>query len=457
MIRSFRIFILLCSIGSTAHAADLMEIYHHALRNDPQFKAAYSNFLAQAEAIPQAQSILLPQLGMTGQLTRNNLGVTTDRINTGQYYNGQQLVLSASQMIFNLQAWDNVNLAKASVKSAYATYNDATQNLILRTAQAYFNVLLAGDTLTYSTEKKAANKRQLEQAQDRFNVGVDTVTSIYQAQAAYAQSTAQVITAQNTLINENENLRKITNAVYNNLSPLRDNNVPLIIPEPQVVDDWIATGLKQNYLLLAAKFSLQAARENIKAQSTGAWPTFAVQGTSTQNRDNIQNALLGPSRESLSTIALTMNFPAIQGGLVESLTRQAKYEFQASSEQLEKNYRDVLVNSRIAFNDIITGLNKVKADRETVFSQNKSLESTTEQYLVGTRTMLDVTIIQTYLFQAQEQLATDQYRYIMAILTLKYYAGSLSVNDLEEINSWLKTTRYDGLPQRYLNKNLKTH
>ena len=154
MIRSFRIFILLCSIGSTAHAADLMEIYHHALRNDPQFKAAYSNFLAQAEAIPQAQSILLPQLGMTGQLTRNNLGVTTDRINTGQYYNGQQLVLSASQMIFNLQAWDNVNLAKASVKSAYATYNDATQNLILRTAQAYFNVLLAGDTLTYSTEKK---------------------------------------------------------------------------------------------------------------------------------------------------------------------------------------------------------------------------------------------------------------------------------------------------------------
>lgn len=457
MIKRFLVSTLLLSIGTIAHAADLMEIYHHALRNDPQFKAAYSTFLAQAEAIPQAQSILLPQLGMTGQLTRNNLNVTSNRIKTGQYYNGQQLVLSASQAIFNLQAWDNVNLAKASVKSSYATYNDAAQNLILRTAQAYFNVLFAKDTLTYSTAKKMANKRQLEQAQDRFNVGVDTMTSIYEAQAAYDQSVAQVIAAENTLINENENLRKITNAVYNNLSPLRDNNVPLIIPEPKIVDDWIATGLKQNYLLLAAKFSLQAARENIKAQSTGAWPTFAIQGTSTQERDSIQNSFLTPSQQGLSTVALTMNFPGIQGGLVESLTRQAKYEFQTSSEQLEQNYRSVLVNSRISFNNIVTGISQVKADRQTVFSQNKSLESTTAQYLVGTRTMLDVTNVQTYLYQAQERLASDQYQYIMSILTLKYYAGSLSVTDLEEINSWLQTTRFDGLPKKYLSNNLKKH
>ena len=148
----------------------------------------------------------------------------------------------------------------------------------------------------------------------------------------------------------------------------------------------------------------------------------------------------------LSTVAIALNFPVFQGGLVEANTRQAQYNFQTSSEQLEQTYRNVVVNSTIAFNTIVDGISKVKADRQAIISRQNSLESTEAQFQVGTRTMVDVVNAQQRLFEAQEQLASDQYGLINAILNLKYLAGSLNVNDLDEINSWLATTRINELP-----------
>lgn len=455
MIKKCLVLAISVSIGSLSHAADLMDIYHQALENDPQFKAAYSTFLSKSEAIPQAQSALLPQVGMSGQSGFNTLKIKTGLIEGSQPYYNQQLVLNASQAIFNLQAWDSINQAKASVKSAHATFNDAAQNLILRAAQAYLTVLLSRDTLSYTEAKKRANKRQLDEATERFNVGVDSITSVYEAKAAYDQSISQVIAAKNNQIDQNENLRKLTNVVYDYLSPLRNGNVPLIKPEPNNVDDWVAAGLKQNYLLFSAKYNLQAARENIKVQSTKNWPTFGIQGTGSKVNNTGNGNFFVPSAQVGSSVALTMNFPAFQGGLIESLTRQAQYDFQTSSELLEQTYRGVIVNSRIAFNTIVDGISKVKADRQTIISQQKSLESTEAQYQVGTRTMLDVTNVQTLLFQAQMQLATDQYNYIISILNLKYLAGSLNVADIEEVNSWMDTTRINGLPQKFLAKTAK--
>jgi outer membrane protein len=151
-----------------------------------------------------------------------------------------------------------------------------------------------------------------------------------------------------------------------------------------------------------------------------------------------------PTKQTQANVALAMNFPVFQGGLVQSKTRQAQYDFQTSSEKLEQTYRDIVVNSRIAFNTITDGISKVKADRQTIISQRNSLESTEAQFEVGTRTMVDVVNAQQKLFEAQEQLATDQYGLINSILNLKYLAGTLNVNDLEQVNSWLATTRVNG-------------
>lgn len=447
------IFIVSLGWAFTSPAADLMDVYHQALENDTLFKAAYSSFMSQAQAIPQAESALLPQVGLTAQKNYNHFGLNDGILSRSQNYGNQQIGVNASQALFNLPAWDTLQQAKASVKAARAQYDDAAQTLILRVTQAYLDALLSKDTLVFAEGKKRANKRQLEQATNRFEVGVDTITSVYEAKAAYDQSIAEVIAAQNNQINKNENLRKLTNAVYNTLSPLRNGTVPLIKPEPQKAEDWIATALKHNYKLISAKFSLQAARENIKAQSTGNWPTFSLQGSSTKTTNDVTraNIFVLPS-QVVASIGVGMNFPIYQGGLTQANTRQAQYDFQTSSEQLEQTYRDIEVNSRIAFNTIVDGISKVKADRQTIISQKNSLESVSAQYEVGTRTMVDVVRAQQGLFEAQEQLASDQYQFILSILRLKYLAGSLNVADIEEVNAWLDTTRVSKLrkPSKHL-------
>jgi outer membrane protein len=451
------IFILCIVFIKSAFAVDLMDVYFQALDSDPTFKSAYSKFLAQNEALPQAWSAILPQITADALLGRSNQLVDTGIFDINRTYNNNEWVISASQTIFNYQAWSNIQQAQASIRAALATFNDAAENLILRTASAYLNVLLAKDTLSYAESKKRANKRQLDQAQERFNVGLDAITSVYEAQAAYDQSVAEVIASKNNVHNQNQNLSKLTNHLYEQIAPLRNNQIPLIQPEPNKVEDWVATGLRQNFNLFAAKYNLEAARENIKVKTGGNWPVLSINGSKENSHfdvgdayssnpvNTLANNIFIPEEQSLTNVSINLHFPIFQGGLVASQTRQAKYEFQTSSQELEKAYREVIANSHIAFNTIHEGISKIKADRQTLHSQQSSLDSVFEQYKVGTRTMTDVVTAQRNLFEAQKQLATDQYDLINAILNLKYLAGNLNVDDLSQINSWLITTRSRGM------------
>jgi outer membrane protein len=439
------LFCFLVYFGLPLHSADLIEIYQQALDQDPIFKNAYDTYMANAEAIPQARAALLPQVTISG-LAGRNLFHLNDGIFTisDDYYYSTTWQITASQVLFNYQYWAQVRQAKASVKAAQATFNDAAQDLILRTAKAYFDVLYAQDTLDFAEAKKRANKRQYDQAQHRYQVGLEPITSVYEAKAAYDQSVATVIASKNNKENQYENLSKLTNHVYEALAPLRNNTIPLVEPKPNKVEVWVGTGLKQNYKLFAARYTLQVARENMKALSAGNWPTIALQGKKIQTHNSVDpfnNNPLLPENQTQANIALALNFPVFQGGLVRSQTRQAQHNFQASSDKMEQVYRNVVVNSRITFNTIKDGISKVKADRQTIISQKNSLQSTEAQFEVGTRTMVDVVNAQQRLFEAQQQLANDQYKLINSLLNLKYLAGTLIVNDLERINSWLETTR----------------
>lgn len=450
MRKSLLFYALILTLSSPVHATDLMDIYKQALENDTTFKDAYDTYMASTEAIPQARAALYPQVNLSSQAGRNFQDAAAGGFSVNMYYGNNLWQVTASQAIFNYQAWAQVNQAKASVKAAQATFNDAAQNLILRTARAYLDVLLAKDTLDFAEAKRRANKRQFEQASHRFEVGLDAITSVYEAKAAYDQSIATVISSKNNQENQSENLRKLTNHVYESLAPLRNSRIPLITPEPNNINQWVDTGLKQNYKLFAAKYNLEVAKENVKAISAGNWPVFSLQSAAAQSHNSIPGSggsFFVPSRQTQGNVAIAMNFPVFQGGLVQSKTRQAQHNFQSSSEKLEQVYRNVVVDSRIAFNTITDGISKVKADRQTIISQQNSLESTEAQFEVGTRTMVDVVNSQQRLFEAQEQLARDQYNLIYAILNLKYLAGTLNVVDLEQINSWLATTQVNGFPR----------
>jgi len=440
--------VLLLGFMSPVWAVDLMDIYAQALENDPDFKIAYTTYMSSRESIPQAQAALYPQLTLGAQTQRAYEDFVTSFTLDNTYYNSNRWQVNASQAVFNFQAWALVQQAKATVKASQATFNDSAQNLILRTAQAYFNILLSEDTLQFAEAKKRANWRQMQLAKDRLAVGIDTITTVYEAQAAYDQSTADVIAARNARINERENMRKLTNHVYENIASLRDNTIPLITPEPNDVEDWIDAGLRQNYKLLASKYTFQASRENIKVANSGSWPVLSFQGNANQVRNNNMNTRPNiplPARNTNANVELVLNFPVYQGGLIESQTRQAQFDFLTASQRMEQTYRNVGVNSRIAFNTIIDGISKVKADRQSIISARNSLESTEAQFQAGTRVMVDVVNAQQELFERQLQLASDQYRLISALLNLKYLAGTLNVTDLEQINSWLLTTRINGL------------
>lgn len=445
MRKTFLNVVLLFMVNQLALAADLMDVYEKALANDPIYKAAYSEFMAKTELIPQARSELMPQLLANTRFSQTRLQVTAGGFTADQAFTSRNWTLNASQAIFNMKAWSKLQKAKASVKAALAAYNHASQDLLIRTAAAYFEVLLARDTLEFAEAKLRANKRQLEQARQRFDVGLDAITSVYEAKAAHDQSIAEVISAKNNQINQNENLRKLTNHVFAELSALRDSRIPLLKPEPANVDEWIATSIKQNYELLAAKYKLLASRENMNEQNEGNWPVVSLDGNLNDSRNNLPSSnFFAPTYERLLNVSLTVKFPIYQGGLVASKTRQSQYEFQNSSEEFEKVYRDTTVNSQIAYNTIIDGISKVKADRQTIVSQKNSLESTEAQFQVGTRTMVDVVNAQQRLFEAQEQLARDQYGLIKAVLKLKFLAGTLNIDDIAEINAWLNTTRING-------------
>jgi len=450
-------FVFLSSLGfmPQLHAADLLDVYLHALDNDPIFKIAYSDFMSDSQNVPRARAPLLPQITVAALTSFSQQNVNAGTIVDGENfivdegYRTMQWQFSASQAIYNFKAWAEIQQAKASVKAANAIFNDASQDLLLRVTRAYLDVLFSYDSLAFLEAKRRANKRQFEQARQRFNVGLDAITSVYDAQAAHDKTVAQVIEAENDVINAGERLRKMTNHIYDNLAPLRDQKMPLIRPEPDNVDDWVAAGLKQNYKLFAAKYHMEEKREKIKSKSAGNWPVIAFKGSLIRTRNQSQSAnFFIPASQQISSIALTMDYPVIQGGLVLAETKQAQFDFQSASQELEQAYRDVTTNSRIAFNTINNGIAKIKADRKTLFTQKASLESTEAGFSVGTRNMVDVVGAQERLFLAQQELAADQYGVINVMLNLKYIAGTLCVADLEEINSWLATERINHHPPR---------
>ena len=314
-----------------------------------------------------------------------------------------------------MKSWSLLEQARANVRAALANFNDSAQNLILRAAQSYFNVLLAQDNLNTVQVQRQSYKRQLQQAQDRFNVGLDPITTVYQAKAAYDQSYSTVITAKNNLQDAQQNLSKLTNHTYPAVASLKNKTIPLMHPEPMQPEAWVNISLKQNYKLYAAKFYLESARQNLKAAFSGHLPYFNLFSNFTQTNNLVDplrvnsassastaatsvnslfNSVFIPQQSRNANVGVAVNLPVFQGGLVVAKTKEAEFKFQDFSNQLEYIRREVIVNTKITFNTITNNIEKVKADRQSLMSQKCSLESIEAQYQAGTKTITDVLFAQ---------------------------------------------------------------
>lgn len=418
---------------NVANAADLMAVYRLASESDPDLAAARANRDAILEEKPLARSQLLPSLTVTGDANYSSQKVTKSVF--GEYSDDYPDAAAAVQVIQPLYRKDlsiRLDQAEDQVEQAAVDFTAAEQNLILRVANAYFGVLAAIDNVEFSVSERTAISRQLDQAKQRFEVGLIAITGVHEAQARFDQSRADEIAANNTLDDAIENLLQITGERIESIAPLK-RDIPLNSPEPASLDAWADTALLNNPGVISARYDADIAKKQIDFQAAGDSPALDLVGSYGLN---YTDAFRGTeSRNGL--IGLQLSIPLYTGGGVAAGTRQARYQYQASQELLERRRREVRTQTRNAYRGVLSSISRVGALEATNVSARSALEATEAGFDVGTRTLVDVLNSQRDLFAAKRDLAQSRYAYILDTLDLFQASGALDVTDVELVNTWL--------------------
>ncbi len=419
-----------------AQAADLLQVYQQALANDATYAGARSSLAAGQERITQGRSVLLPTVAASGSNTRNTGDVTTNtsglRLRGDTEYNYNTYTVSLSQPLFNWGAWQTYQQSKLVQATAEATFSQAQQDLIVRVAQAYFDVLTAQDALTATQAQKVATTEQLASAKRNFEVGTQTITDTHEAQAAYDLVVAQEYAAINDLDNKRTALQVIIGQVPGDLAPLR-TGVTIAPPSPATVDSWVSSAETQNYSVVAAGLNVEIAKRTIELNRAGHMPTANLVATTGRTRQTGD----GGSLVNNNAIGVSWNIPIFNGFAVTSKVREAIALEDKARNDLEATRRAASQSARSAFLGMNSGLAQVKALEAAEVSSKSSLESNKLGYQVGVRINIDVLNAQKLLYSTQKDLSKARYDTLMNGLRLKAAAGSLKEEDLGPVNALL--------------------
>jgi outer membrane protein len=433
------------AFGGPAVAADLLDVYQRAQVADPQIAAAAAAHGAALQARPQARALLMPKLSIGGTYSQASTDTDTDvpgaqsgEVDTDTTdYN-----LNLIQPIYHHDYYVQLRQADASIAQADANYTAARQDLIVRTASAYFGVLAAEDNLRFAESQRTAFEQQLRQTRQRFEVGLTAITDVREAQARYDLAVSQEITARNQLTTAGEQLRELTGEDYEYLEKLGE--VPLVVPEPADVERWVSTAMDQNLQLLATEAASRFAREEISRQRAARYPTLDL--TASVGRTERETDF--STEVDNSVVGINLNFPFYQGGLISARSRQAEYLYQQALAQLDQQRRATVRQTRDAYNGVQAGISQVEALRQAVVSAQTALDATQAGYEVGTRTAVDVLDAQQQLYSAQSEYASARYNYVLSTLQLKQAAGTLAPEDVRLVNAWLQPAKASPIPQQ---------
>ena len=352
--------------------------------------------------------------------------------------------VTLNQVIFNKAFWDAMEQSEALVAQAAANYEAAKQNLIIRTAQAYFNVLGAQDNVAFTKAEKEAIGRQLEQSRERFNVGLIAITDVRESQASYDNAVANEIVAMNTLRNNIEALRVIIGDPIDDLVPLAEK-FPLLMPEPADIDQWQSMALDGNLNLKASRYALTAAKENYEGSRAGHYPVLNLRAAHTFDSadGNSLGSTFGGSDNTANSLAAQLAIPIYQGGGVSSRTRQANAEVWSAQAFVDQAIRTTVQQVRDAYLGVEASVSSVQAFYQALVSAKTSVEATEAGFEAGTRTSVDVLLVQGRQFEAERNYARSRYDYLLVLLELQRAAGSLTREDVWKINEWLEKNSTD--------------
>lgn len=425
------------SLSTHAFADTLADIYNQAKENDPKLLSAAAQRDAAFEAVTSSRATLLPQINLTAgyNLTRGD----TD-LDAGSTIDNDKNALTAginfSQELYQRSSWVALDVSEKSARQADASYAAAQQALILRVATAYFDVLRAQDNLEFVQAEKAAVGRQLEQTKQRFEVGLSAITDVHDAQAQYDAVLADEVLAQNSLVNSYEGLREITGQEHSNLDVL-DTKRFSASRTSTAIDALVNEAQEKNLSLLSARIAQDVAKDNISLASSGHLPSLTLDGG--YNYGDISDSFSSNGTTNNFNIGVNLNVPLYTGGNISSQTKQAEYSYVAASQDLEAAYRSVVKDVRAFNNNISASIGALRAYEQTVVSAQSALEATEAGFDVGTRTIVDVLDSTRRLYDANKSLSNARYDYILSVLQLRQAVGTLSEQDILDVNAGLKT------------------
>lgn len=433
--------LLLVLLPATVVADDLLAVHTAARANDPKMRAAEANYQAGLQRLPQARALLLPTVNATARKDRNKDETVTDGAVSGRPpgsadYDSTTYSLNLSQPVFNAASFAGLRQARADVRRVEAEYSAAQQDLMLRTTEAYFNVLAARDTLEFARAEKATIARQLELAQGRLEVGLATITDVHDAKARFESADAQEIEAANQLDDKHEALRELVGRRIDTLAALGDS-LPLVTPEPADINRWVSSSLGQNYALIAKRESQDSAREEVKRLQAGHYPSLDIVGSHTRN--DADASISGPGfRTDNRVVGLQLTVPLLQGGLVSARTTEAAHRLRATEEDYEAARRATERQARAAYLGVAGGAARVQALKQAVIAGGSALEAKTESFQAGILTNVDVLDASRDLYRTKRDYAQARYAYLLNLLRLKQAAGTLAEADLVQVNGWLQ-------------------
>jgi len=438
-----RALVILLITGLNLNADNLLDIYNEALINDPTYKAAEFSYLADKEIVVQGRSALLPSLTLSGSTNWNEYYQNKE---LQQEYNSFSTSARLSQPLFRLDTWFNYKQSKSLTNAAEADFAFEQQNLLVRTAELYFGVLRAIDNLNAGVSEEKAIKKQLDQAKQRFEVGLSAITGVQEAQLAYDLSKASRINLEGRLYSSREALNALIGREIFSLDEL-GNSLLIESPNPTSKEEWVKLALSNNYQLKAALLRKDAARNNAKSSASNHLPKIDIVGTKSESETNQFNyeginingqGIPVPELTGRRNFAIQFSVPIFQGGAVNSQRKQAYSQYEKVNENTLFTQRRIIQEVRSEFSNVITLVANVTAQKQAVLSATSALEATQVGYKVGTRNVVDLLQAEKNLYSAEKNLANAKYDYILANLRLALASGTITPGDLVKINNLLK-------------------
>ncbi len=434
------------AITPSASSADLADVYGAAVNNDPLIGAAKEDYAARKEIVPQTRAGLLPNVNAIGSNSENRLEFPGSRITDtnpasptfgqsfgvpGEDYDTKTWQAQLVQPLIDVPAYYNYRSAQARAKGAGFDYTTAEQALIFRVVQAYLDVLRSQDLVDSTSAEEAAVKRQQEQVQQRFDVGLVAITDVLDATAAYDNSVVRRIVAEGAQGIFFETLFTLTGNSYDQIDRI-SASLPIVNPVPFDEETWVNTALASNPSVQASRQQQIAAQRDVRARQAGHLPTLDALASYNYNDTGAPSFLGG--KTSVSTYALQLQLPIYQGGFTSSRVREARYRLLESGDLLRNREWTVSRDVRNLLRDVTIDVQRVEARLKSIKSSESALEATQTGYEVGTRNIVDVLQAQQRLYLSQFELADARYKYMTDLMQLKQVSGVIVPDDLLDLN-----------------------